>query len=78
VFEEIAGLLLAIGALTGAHVQNQFAQCVAQPDQFELGFVASRNKYAVDRDFVACLELAITAVQSVPVVEPNFMAGTLW
>jgi hypothetical protein len=53
---------------------------IARPELFDLGFVSSATEYAVDRDFVSCLEdglLADTATLPTSVA-PMYMPGRPW
>jgi hypothetical protein len=59
----------------------------ARPDLLELGFVSTSNQYAVDRDFVSCLEdapafIASTSDGATPAtvepVQPIFLQGRPW
>jgi hypothetical protein len=62
---------------------------IARPELLELGFATNLNQYAVDRDFVACLEdgsltaaTAATAATVTPAsampVTPTFLPGHPW
>jgi hypothetical protein len=66
---------------------------IARPELFKLGFVSITTRYAVDRDFVSCLEnaapITATAPESSPssnqtdavttgVVEPLYLQGHPW
>jgi hypothetical protein len=50
----------------------------ARPELQELGFVSISNRYAVDRDFVVCLEDAPALVASDGQAEPIYLQGLPW
>jgi hypothetical protein len=50
---------------------------IARPELFQLGFVKNYGTYAVDRDFVSCLEEA-APLTAMPALEPNYLQGHPW